>query len=86
MFDPAVFCIRIEAVLDESWLEYFAVQSLSVEVDEAGHSTTTLISEPVDQAALVGIINRLAGLGLPLVSVECISSAEENGSSALDNM
>jgi hypothetical protein len=40
------------------------------EVDEAGFPVTTLISEPVDQAALVGLINHLNGLGLALVSVE----------------
>lgn len=85
MFDPAVFRIRIQAGLDESWLDYFAVQSISVEVDEAGLCTTTLISEAVDQAALVGMINRLSGLGLPLVSVECLLAAVENGPSELDD-
>ena len=78
MFDPAVFCIRIQGNLGESWLEYFGAQSVSVEVDEAGVSTTTLISEPVDQAALVGMINHLNGLGLPVVSVECLSASVEN--------
>jgi hypothetical protein len=66
MFDPAIFCIRIDGKLGESWLEHFGAQSLSVEVDEAGISSTTLISEPVDQAALVGMINHLNGLGLPV--------------------
>ena len=78
MFDPAVFCIRIEGKLSESWSEYFGAQSMSVEVDEAGLSSTTLISEPVDQAALMGIINHLNGLGLPLVSVECLPTPVEN--------
>ena len=78
MFDPAVFLIRIEGRLGESWSEYFGAQSISVEEDEAGLSSTTLISEPVDQAALVGMINRLNGLGLPVVSVECLSAPVEN--------
>ena len=78
MFDPAVFSIRINGKLGESWLEYFGAQSLSVEVDEAGLSSTTLISEPVDQAALVGMINHLNGLGLAVVSVECLSASAEN--------
>ncbi len=84
MFDRAVFRIRLEAGLDESWLKYFAVQSISVEVDEAGHCTTTLISEPVDQAALIGIVNRLNGLGLPLASVEHLGTPLENGLAELD--
>jgi hypothetical protein len=78
MFEPAVFSIRINGKLSESWLEYFGAQSLSVEVDEAGLSSTTLISEPVDQAALVGMINHLNGLGLPVVSVECLSASAED--------
>ena len=73
MFDPAVFHIRINGRLGESWLEYFGAQSMSVEVDEAGPISTILISEPVDQAALVGMINRLNGLGHPLVSVEWVA-------------
>ncbi len=81
MFDPAVFIIRIDATLSESWSEYFGAQSISVEVDEAGLSSTTLISEPVDQAALIGMINCLNGLGLPVVSVECLSAPVENGPS-----
>ena len=78
MFDPAVFHIRINGRLGESWLEYFGAQSMSVEEDEAGQHATTLISEPVDQAALVGMINCLNGMGLPLVSVECLPAPVEN--------
>ena len=85
MFDAAVFGIRVNGKLGESWLEYFGAQSMSVEEDEAGLYTTLLISEPVDQAALVGMINHLNGLGLPLVSVEhvsasakCLTASEEN--------
>ena len=72
MCDPAVFGIRVNGRLGESWREYFGAQSMSVEEDEAGLCTTLLISEPVDQAALIGMINYLYGLGLPLVSVECV--------------
>jgi hypothetical protein len=78
MFDPAVFGIRIEGRLSESWSNYFGAQSISFEVDEAGLCTTKLISEPVDQAGLVGMINLLNGLGLPLLSVECLPATVEH--------
>ena len=81
MFEPAVFAIRIGGRLGESWSEYFGAQSISVEVDESGLSSTTLISEPVDQATLVGMINRLNGLGLPLVSVESLPAPVANSTS-----
>jgi hypothetical protein len=45
----------------------------------AGAGKTTLIGEPVDQAGLIGVINHVNMLGLPLVSVECVSAPEENG-------
>lgn len=77
MFDPAVFCIRINGKLSESWTEYFGAQSMSIEGDEAGLCTTSLISEPVDQAALIGMINLLYDLGLPLVSVEGVPTSTE---------
>jgi hypothetical protein len=78
MFDPAVFCIRVQGDLGESWCECFATQSISVKVDEAGLSSTTLISEPADQAALIGMINHLNRLGLPLLSVKCLLTCGEN--------
>lgn len=81
MFDPAVFCIRVQGKLGESWSDYFGAQSMSVEVDETGLSSTTLVSEPVDQAALLGIINRLNSLGLPLVSIEFVPALVETDDS-----
>jgi hypothetical protein len=78
MYDRAVFCIRVQGDMDESWYKYFATQSISVEVDEAGLSSTTLISEPADQATLIGMINHLNRLGLPLLSVQCLPTPVEN--------
>ena len=80
MFEPAVYRIRVSGMLTESWSEYFGAQSISVEEDRAGQSTTTLISEPVDQAALVGMINHLNGLGLPVVSVTCVQAPAKDES------
>ena len=70
MYDPAVFRIRIQGELAESWSGYFDVQSMAVDRDEDGFSVTAVITEPLDQAALLGMINHLNCLGLPLRSVE----------------
>ena len=75
MYDPAVYRIRVDGKLGESWSDWFSAQSISVQADEAGLCSTTLITEPVDQSALIGIINHLNGLALPLVSVECLSAS-----------
>jgi hypothetical protein len=76
MFEPAVFCIRLQGRLSENWSEFFGTKSISFVLDEDGHCTTTLISEPLDQAALVGMISMLNGLGLPVVSVERLIAHE----------
>ena len=81
MHDPAVFCIRVDGRVGKSWVDYFGAQSISTQVDEAGLCSTTLITEPVDQSALIGIINYLNGLRLPLVSIECLP-ATRTGSPA----
>lgn len=81
MHDPAVFCIRVDGKLSESWLDYFGARSISFQVDEAGLCSTTLITEPVDQSALIGMIVHLNGLRLPLASIECLP-ASRTGSPA----
>lgn len=70
MYDLAVFRIRIQGELAESWSGYFDVQSMAVDRDEDGFSATTVTTGPVDQAALLGMINHLNCLGLPLKLVE----------------
>ena len=70
MHAPAVFRICIQGELDDSWFEYFSAQSASVEEDKTGNSVTVIISEPMDQGALVGLVNHLNSLGIPLISVE----------------
>lgn len=70
MRNPAVFRICIQGELDESWFEYFSAQSASVKEDKAGNTVTEIISDPMDQGALVGLVNHLNSLGIPLISVE----------------
>jgi len=72
MHDSAVFRICIQGELTRSWSDCFGVQSMAVDRDEDGFSVTSVTTEPVDQAALMGMINHLNCLGLPLMSVECL--------------
>ena len=70
MCDPVIYSIRVQGELNERWCEYFGTRSLTVSVDESGSPMTMLITEPGDQSAIVGMINHLNALGLPLISVE----------------
>lgn len=71
MHEPSVFVIRVQGHLGEDWTEFFDVRIISVYRDQAGHAITILKTEPIDQAALVGLINYMNALGMPLVSVTC---------------
>ena len=70
MFEAAVFSICIKGELDKSWSDYFGVQSMSVVSDGVRSPVTTILSEPLDQAGLLGLLNRLNSLGLAVVSVQ----------------
>jgi hypothetical protein len=80
MRDTTVFRICVKGRLRDDWSDYFCAQSISVETDENGISSTTLTSQPVDQAGLLGIINLLNGMGLSVVSVERLPVPAENES------
>jgi hypothetical protein len=85
MYAPAVFVIRIQGEIGEDRAEYFGARTISTERGAAGFPVTILTTEPVDQAGLVGLINHVNMLGLPLVSVECLSAPEGDGPSMEDN-
>ena len=57
--------VRLRGRLPARWTAWF--DGLSI-VDE-GHGTTLLRGELADQAALHGLLRKLADLGLPLLSV-----------------
>lgn len=73
---PAIYCITVLGQLSQTWSPEFG--NLSIETADATRPETTLTGALPDQAALFGILNHLYGLGLPLVSVECLAIAEES--------
>lgn len=75
MDEPAVFRICIQGALGDSWADYLGPRAISVEENEAGIAASLLTTEPVGQAGLVSLINRLNSLGLPLLSVENLAEA-----------
>ena len=78
--EPSIYQIHIQGSLDQSWGDYFGGQIIAVE-DEAGRLVvTTLRTPPMDQAALVGLVSRLHGLGLPLLLVEHVCVTEDRTS------
>ena len=64
--------ICIGAQLDASWSEWFE----GLEMHPFGEKWTKLCGRVADQAALLGILNKLCRLNLPLVSVNEIKESK----------
>jgi hypothetical protein len=63
--------IRVRGQLDQGWAAYFAGLKLTRRRD----GTTLLVGPVTDQAALLGLLQRLGGLGLPLLEVRRLDRA-----------
>ncbi len=79
--EPAVCHIKVPGSLAQHWSESLGGLSISV-ADEAGQTVTTLSGEVLDQAALMGILTGLYGMGYPLLRVECQSLARKEANQA----
>lgn len=68
---PASYVIKVRGRLDESWSTRMA--GLHIEVSsEGGGAVSTLDGSLPDQPALLGVLNALCSLGLPLLSVRLV--------------
>ena len=64
----AVYEIKVLGVIDQTWSDWFDGFSIST-LDQR----TLLHGEVIDQAALLGLLSKIHGLGLTLISVQQIS-------------
>lgn len=69
-----VYQIRIEGQLGSQWTDWFDGLSITPEADGR-----TLLSGPVpDQPALYGLLKKVRNLGMSLVSVNLVDSAQSD--------
>ncbi len=76
---PAIYSIKVIGHLEKSWskrLSGLTIQSKDMTLTD-GVVLTTLIGKLVDQAALMGVLNALYNLRLPIWSVECLGAPTE---------
>jgi hypothetical protein len=74
---PVSYEITVQGWLDESWSDWFEEATLAPELNKRGIRTTTLNVTVADQAALIGLLRKLYGLGLPLLSLSHVERGEE---------
>jgi hypothetical protein len=66
---PLVYQIRIKGHLGREWSDWF--DGLTITLEDDGE---TLLTGPVvDQAALHSLLRKVRDVGMPLVSVMCVS-------------
>lgn len=73
---PAVYQIEVQGRLTEVWSDWFDDMAVTVE-DGKNWTVTMLVGALADQAALHGVLARIRDLGLPLLLVRYVESAEE---------
>jgi hypothetical protein len=62
--------IKICGQLDDSWLAWFGEANAPVEVVVDDSQMTIFTNVIMDQAGLVGVIRRLHGYGIVLISIQ----------------
>lgn len=72
MVGSARYRILVQGRLEQSWSGRLGGMIISTSIQEDGSVLTWLEGELADQAALVGTINALSSLQLPIVSVSIL--------------
>ena len=63
--EPAIYQIRVKGHLDRKWSDWFDGFVIAAQANDE----TLLTGSVADQAALHGLLRKIGGLGLPLLSV-----------------
>lgn len=67
------YVIRVKGQLEARWADWLGGLNFTHE----GDGTTTLAGPLADQSALHGVFNVIRDLGLPIISVNCVSGFEK---------
>jgi hypothetical protein len=70
---PAVYRIRVEGTLDESWSSRLSGMQIISDENKKRKKVTILFGYLPDQSALSGVLTSLNDLGLTILSVECLN-------------
>ena len=67
---PASYCIEVEGGLGESWSDRLGGMRISTFTHGDQFTVTSLVGQLRDQAALLGVLNCLYEMRLPIIRVE----------------
>jgi hypothetical protein len=72
---PAIYRINVQGRIDLNWSDRMAGMQISNSLDQTNPPITILEGEVSDQAALLGVLNSLYELHLPIISVVLLPPA-----------
>lgn len=79
--NPAIYEIRLEGLVDVSWVDWFSGMAIFHE----NSIETILVGELPDQSALYGVVDRIQDLGLTLISMRRIDRDQPDDPIQLDD-
>jgi hypothetical protein len=71
--ESTVYRIKIKEELDKNWKDWFSNLDMTIEKNSEGNPVTILSGAIRDQSALNGLLNKIWGLNLTVLSVKQIS-------------
>jgi hypothetical protein len=74
--DPACYRIQVKGLIPEDWSNRLEGMSIRQQKSGAGDRVTTLEGSLADQAALLGVLNSVYELHLPILSVEYLKDRQ----------
>jgi hypothetical protein len=69
---PAIYCIKVQGVIDERFIGYFGDMVISTEKKAGDRMIGILTGKIKDQSELLGVLNALHNLHLPIVSMQAL--------------
>ena len=70
--ESAIYCIKVQGAIDERFAGYFGDMVISTEKKTEGKITGILTGSLKDQSELLGVLNALHNLHLPIVSIQVL--------------
>jgi hypothetical protein len=74
---PATYIIAVKGFLDESWSERLGGMQITSKVPDNGAPITKLSGKVRDQTELIGMINSLYEMRMPLVSLKIVDNVNK---------
>lgn len=74
---PARYCIKVLGEVSQNFSDYFGGFEISIENQSEQKPITTLTGNLQDQAALMGVLNALNNMLLPILSIKALDINQE---------